>query len=333
MKTKIKLFLLVLPLILVAKEATVKQLFSVQTIKVKKETKSQRIKNYGYVMTDESRKYDISPRFGGYIVELHADKIYKKVKKGEALATVYSPEVFKAKDEYLNTFKYIKQRPNKGMLESAKLKLQLLGISNEEINEVIDGTKVSPNTTIYSPIDGYVFVKSVDKGAAFNAKQKLFQIVNLDEVWVETKLFEEERARLSTTSSYELTFKGLDKVYKTNNKLLYPQLDPKVATLTLRLRVDNQDHNLFPGMYANVISLKDEKSQLVLPTTAVIRKSGTHYVFMVGEYEGEYEPLEVTAKIIDANTYAIISGLNEGDEVVNNALFMMDSDAQINSLY
>jgi Cu(I)/Ag(I) efflux system membrane fusion protein len=333
MKIGLKIFLVVLPLVLSAKEATVEQLFSVQTVKVKKEIQSQRIQNYGYVMTDESRKYDISPRFGGYVVKLYADKIYKKVKKGEPLVTVYSPEVFKAKDEYLNAFKYTKKRSNNGMLESAKLKLKLLGVSNKEINEVILKRKASPNTTIYSPVDGYIFIKSIDKGSAFNEKQKLFQIVNLDKVWVEAKLFEEERAELSTTKNYELLFKGLEKVYRTSDKLLYPQLDPKIATLTLRLLVNNPEHNLFPGMYATVISLKDESTQLILPTTAVIRKNGKHYVFMVGDYEGEYEPLEVQVKVLDADTYAVIDGLDEGDEVVNNALFMMDSDAQINGLY
>jgi len=241
--------------------------------------------------------------------------------------------VFKAKDEYLNTFKYTKKRPNKGMLASAKLKLQLLGISDSEINEVIKTKKASANTTIYSPIDGYIFIKNIEKGSAFNAKDKLFQIVNLDTVWIEAKLFEEERARLSLTKNYELSFKGLEKVYKTDKKLLYPELDPKIATLTLRLHVENLEHKLFPGMYATVVSLKDEKEQLVLPTTAVIRKNRTFYVFMVGEFEGEYEPLEVDVKVINANKYAIISGLAEGDEVVNNALFMMDSDAQINGLY
>ncbi len=328
-----KLALISLPLLLMAKEATVEQLFSVQTVKVKKETKVMRIKNYGYVTMDESRVYDISPRFGGYVVELFADKIYKRVKKGEALVTLYSPEVFKAKEEYLNAYKYSKKRDNKGMLQSAKLKLELLGISENEINEIIKQNRASANTTIYSPVDGYIFTKGINRGSAFNAKQKLFQIVNLDKVWIEAKLFEESRATLSDTKNYELTFKGLDKVYKTSNKLLYPQLDPKVATLTLRLRVDNASHELFPGMYATVISLKDKKEQLTLPTTAVIRKDGKHYVFMVGEFEGEYEPLEIHVKIIDANTYAIVNGLSEGDAVVNNALFMMDSDAQINSLY
>ena len=333
MKILVKLLLITLPLVVLAKEATVEQLFSVQTVKVKKELLSQKSKNYGYVKVDDARKYDISPRFGGYVVKLYADKIYKRVKKGQLLASVYSPEVFKAKDEYLNAYNYTKKRNNKGMLESAKLKLQLLGVSDTEIDEVIQKGKATPNTNIYSPANGYVFIKGVDKGSAFNAKQKIFQIVNLDEVWVEVKLFEEERAKLATTSKYELRFKGLSHVYKTNAKLLYPELDPKVATLTLRLRVKNASHNLYPGMYASVTSLKDEKVQLTLPTTAVIRKNATHYVFMVGDYEGEYEPLEVQVKVLDPNTYSVISGLNEGDEVVNNALFMMDSDAQINGLY
>lgn len=327
-----KIFLMLLPLMLFAKEATVEQLFSVSTVKVKKETISKKIKNYGYVKIDDSKKHVISPRFGGYVVELYADKIYKKVKKGEALVKVYSPEILKAKDEYLNTIRYTKKRPNKTMLESAKLKLKLLGVSDKEIKN-INKNKYSANTIIYSPIDGYVFVKNIDNGSAFNAKQKLFQIVNLDDVWVEAKLFEEQKKDISTMKKIKLNFKGINKTYTSTDKLLYPQLDPKVATMTLRIHVDNPKHELFPGMYATVTSFKEEKVGLILPTTAVIRKNAKYYVFMVGEYEGEYEPLEVKVKVIDANTYAIVSGLSEGDEVVNNALFMMDSDAQINGLY
>ena len=333
MKILVKLLLIFLPLFLLAKEATVEQLFSVQTVKVKKETKAKRIKNYGYVTIDQTRIHEISTRFGGYVIKLYADKIYKYVKKGDPLVIVYSPEVLKAKDEYLNTLRYNKKRPNKSMLESAKLKLKLLGVSDKEIQEVTKKRKASPNTTIYSPVDGYIFIKNIDKGSAFNAKQKLFHITNLDEVWVEAKLFSEQLTDLSNIKKYELTFKGLEKTYTTDNRFLYPQLDPKIATLTLRLQVNNKGHNLFPGMYATVISLKDAVTQLTLPTTAVIRKDSKYYVFMVGEYEGEYEPLEVSVKIIDANTYKVIEGLSEGDEVVNNALFMMDSDAQINSLY
>jgi Cu(I)/Ag(I) efflux system membrane fusion protein len=86
-------------------------------------------------------------------------------------------------------------------------------------------------------------------------------------------------------------------------------------------------------MYANVISKDKAKTYLTLPQSAVIRKDNKYYAFMVGEYEGEYEPIEVHVKPLDNKTYIVLDGLGEGDEVVNNALFMMDSDAQINGLY
>ncbi len=318
---------------LLSQDARVQQHFSVQTVRVQKEDVSTSMKNYGYVVSDQSRRYDISPRFGGYVVALYADKVYKKVKKGEALAQVYSPEVFKAKDEYLNTYKYTRKRPSQGMLSSARLKLELLGISSGEIDRIIKEDRAAPNTTIYAPVDGYIFKKGIQEGSAFKAKERLFEIVNLDEVWVEAKLFEEERARLSRTNVYELRFKGVDTKYRTRNVLLYPELDPKEATMILRLRVKNPQHALFPGMYANILSLSDSHSALVLPSTAVIRKNGKHYVFMVGDFKGEYEPKEISVNALDADRYEILDGLEEGDEVVNNALFMMDSDAQINGLY
>lgn len=333
MKTMLILFAIIAPLLLNSEPLSVSQLFSVQTVTVKKEKLAQSHKNYGYVKVDQACIYDVSPRFGGYVEKLYANKLYKKVKKGDPLVVLYSPEVFKAKDEYLNTYKYTKQRPNKSMLESARLKLELLGISKQEINALIKTETASTKTTIYAPKDGYLFFKGIQQGSAFKVGEKLFQIVNLDEVWVEAQLFEEDRARLNVTKKYALNFKGLTTTYTSNNALLYPKLDPKIATLTLRIRVKNPKHELFPGMYATVMSLQDEITQLILPATAVIRKDGKHIVFMVGEFEGEYEPLEVKVKVIDANTYAVVSGLNEGDEVVNNALFMMDSDAQINGLY
>ena len=334
MKLIIKLLLLgMLPFTLLAKEATVKQLFSVQTLKVKEESLSHSKKNYGYVTADEARVYFVSPRFGGFVEKLYADKIYKYVKKGEALVTLYSPEVYKAKEDFLNSYNYTKNRKNKGMFQSAKLKLELLGVSQKEINAVIKSKKVSQSTTIYAPLSGYVFKKNISQGSAFNAKTELFEIVNLDEVWVEAKVFQEDIEWLKRSSDFEISFKATQKKYKATSKLLYPKLDPKEATLTLRLRVKNRDKTLFPGMYATILSKDKIENYLTLPANAVIRKSGKHYVFTVSEFEGEYEPTEITVKVLNPNTYIITSGLNAGDEVVSNALFMMDSDAQINGLY
>jgi len=331
----VSILYLLLPLLLFANGTTVEQLFSVQTLKVQKELSFHSKKNYGYVVADEARVYSIAPRFGGFVEKIYADKIYTYVKKGTPLVSVYSPEVYKAKEEYINSYNYTKKRAstNNGMLHSAKLKLELLGVSQKEIKELLSTKKVSKNTTIYAPVSGYIFKKNITHGSAFNAKNELYEIVNLDEVWVETKVFEDDIAWLKNTDDFSISVKSSTKTYKASSKLLYPELNPKDATLTLRLRVKNSEKELFPGMYANVISQDKKQEYLTLPTNAVMRKDGKYYVFVVGEYEGEYDPLEVSVKPLNSHKYIITDGLNAGDEVVANALFMMDSDAQINGLY
>ncbi|MDF1878098.1 efflux RND transporter periplasmic adaptor subunit [Sulfurimonas sp. SAG-AH-194-C20] len=322
-----------LPLSLMAREATVEQLFSVQTVKVKQETTNHEKKNFGFVKADDARVHHIAPRFGGFVEKIYADKIYKYVRKGEPLVTVYSPEVYKAKEDYLNSYNYTKNKKQKGMLQSAKLKLELLGVNQKEIDELVKSKKVSFNTTIYAHTNGYIFKKTISHGSAFNAKAQLYEIVNLDEVWVETKVYEDDLAWLKNADSFDVSFKSSDKKYTASSTLLYPNLDPKEATLTLRLRLKNTNKELFPGMYASVISKDKTQEYLTLSADAVIRKDGKFYAFVVGEYEGEYDPLEISVKILNPHTYIITEGLNAGDEVVSNALFMLDSDAQINGLY
>jgi len=334
MKLSIKLLIVgLLPLSLMAQKASVEQLFSVQTVKVKQQTLSHSKKNYGFVKADEARVHDISPRFGGYVEKIYADKIYKYVKKGEALVTVYSPEVYKAKEDYLNSYNYTKAKKNKGMLRSAKLKLELLGISQQEIEAVLKNKNISQNTTLYAPISGYIFQKNISDGSAFAAKAQLYEIVNLDEVWVEAKVFEDDINWLKNANKFKIHFKSTPKTYNATSTLFYPKLDEKEATVTLRLRVKNPKKELFVGMYASILSEDKKESYLTLPSNAVMRKDGKFYVFVVGEYEGEYDPLEIDVKVLNAHTYIIKSGLDAGDEVVSNALFMMDSDAQINGLY
>ena len=308
-----------------AKEATVKQLFGVQTVKVKLLAHAKSIKSYGFVRVDDARVYDVSPRFGGYVEVLYADTLYKKVTKGEALAKVYSPEVLKAKDEYRNSVNYAK---NRTMIESSKTKLQLLNIPHAEID-----TKISNFTTIVSPADGYLFKKTLNNNSAFKAKSLLFKIVNLESVWVEVKIYQEQLALLENVESFTFSTAALKESFEATRGEIYPQLDEKEASFTLRVALKNPHAKLKPGMYMSVVMSQSKEKYLTLPATAVIRKNGAFYVFVVGEYEGEYEPLMVDVEVLNPDTYIIKSTLKEGDEVVNNALFMMDSDAQINALY
>lgn len=327
--------ILLFSLMLMADDSIIKvqQLFSVQTTKVKKVTTSKIQKNYGYVKVDESKRYSVTPRFGGYVETLYADTTYKYVKKGDVLAKVYSPEVLSAKEEYLASLRYAKARANLEMIASSREKLLLLNVRQKEIDEIQNTLKVSRYTNIYAPVSGYVFMKHISNLDAFKAKQKLFEIVNLESVWVEVKIHQKELDTLKSLETFIVKAVGVEKIFDAKKDILYPSIDTKESTLTLRLNVENKSDMLKAGMYVSVESSSKKDEYLTLPTTAVIRKNGSFYVFVSGEYEGEYEPTEVDVKVLNANTYIVKRGLEEGDEVVNNALFMMDSDAQINGLY
>jgi len=334
MKLQKVILSVLLPLSLFSSEASVEQLFNVQTIKVKKENIQIKKEYYGYVKSEDNNIFDISPRFSGYVTKLFANKLYQKVDKGELLLNIYSPEVYKAKDEYLNSLIFSKNDKNKSILNSSKLKLNLLDINKNEIKKIKEGVRINETTQIFSPISGYIFKKNITNGSSFKSQSLLFKIVNLDKVWVELSIYEKDRIFLSNVEYFKLNFNGLKKEYKlTGNYKLYPNINKNNPTLTIRVEVENKDHKLFPGMYVIAKALKKGISFLTIPITSVIRKNSKKYVFVVGEYEGEYEPLEVEVEQINDNKYKVISGLEEGMEIVNNSLFMMDSDAQINGLY
>lgn len=327
-----KLFTLLLLLYvgLFAKNATIKQLFNIQTVKVKSTTIAQNQKYYGYVKEDDSKVYDVTTRFDGYIEELKANKSYMYIQRGDLLATVYSPDVLRAKEEYLSIYSFTKKFPNKAMMESAKERLTLLGVDAKEIQMIEKDAKVSRTTNIYAPASGFIYEKNVVKGSAFSTKQALFKIVNLSNVWVEVAIYPQDLDLVSKFSEFTISSPVGD--FRAKKELLYPKLNAKDAPFTLRVSVQNPKGKLLSGMYVSVSADTKKESYLTLPSSAVIFKNAKYYVFVKGEYQGEYEPRVIEAKELDAHSYRV-KGLKDGDEVVNNALFMMDSDAQINGLY
>ncbi len=312
---------------------TIKQLFNVRTVQVKKISSAKEQVNYGYIVAQDTLKIDVTTRYSGYVDILFADTLYKKVKKGDVLAKVYSAEVYRAKQDYLNSINYNETRSAPAMLQSAKINLLLLGVSLQEISLIHSQRKANEFTTIYAPLSGWIFEKNINQGSAFNSNKKLFQIINLKRVWVEVKLFQDQIKTLDTLNHFTVRTKGIDSAFQANKEILYPMLDPKEATATLRLSLDNPQEIFKPGMYVKVHATTEEKSRLVIPRTAVIRKNGTWYAFLATEFEGEYEPIEIEVKPLDQKRYEVMKGLHANDMLVNNALFMMDSDAQINSVY
>lgn len=333
-KIQITILILIIPSLIFAQKAEIiKQLFSIKTVVIGSMSGSKKHTNYGYIKADESRVFDIYARFSGFVTLLYADSIYKEVKKGEALAQIYSPEVYRAKEDYIHSLVFNSRQKSSQMVYSAKKKLALLGVSQREIRELTKSRKASEFTTIYAPQSGFIFEKNINQGGSFDKRKKLFKIINLERVWVESKIFQNELEYMDSLEDFDISVAGVTHNYRATKSIIYPNINPKETTATLRLLVDNSDYKLKIGMYVKVLSSTQAKSSIVVPITATIRKDKKWYAFLATAFEGEYEPIEIEIEPLNSQYYRVKKGLKQGDRVVNNALFMMDSDAQINGIY
>ncbi|HHH51851.1 MAG TPA: hypothetical protein ENK76_05730, partial [Campylobacterales bacterium] len=127
-----------------------------------------------------------------------------------------------------------------------------------------------------------------------------------------------------------ISFSGDKKVYKSTIDFIYPFVDPINKTIDFRVTLDNPNEKIQPNSYATIKSVINSKDILVLPNSAVITKGDKHLVFIPSIYEGEYKSKLIEAKRVDNNKFKIVSGLKERDRVVNNSLFLLDSDVLIN---
>ena len=125
---------------------------------------------------------------------------------------------------------------------------------------------------------------------------------------------------------------GMKKTIRSKVDYIYPIVDPKNKTIQVRFIIDNKELKIYPNMFANVKIQTSKKEMLTLPKTAVLNKGKKYYVFKPVSNK-EFEPIEVEATRISSSRYQIISGLQANEEVINNALFLLDSDAVTNALY
>ena len=308
-----------------AQATTVEQLFNVKTIKVvSKSIEKSRTYN-GYVEIADDRTYTISLTQDGYIKGLTAANIYDKVRKGKKLFSIYSPEVYRTQIELLSA-----QKVSASLAKQIEKKLELYDVSKRNIKMIKRDNRASKYLPYYSPYSGVVIEKLVTEGSAVKKGMELYKLADLSSVWVVAKAYEADRAFIHKGSKVQVTFTGDKKVYESKVDFIYPIVDKVNKTIDFRITLANKDSKLQPNSYATIKSIEKSSTHLVLPTTAVLTKGEKHLVFVPGEYDGEYQTKVVEAKRVSSTEFEILSGLKEGDVVVNNSLFLIDSDVKLN---
>ncbi|MFY4807113.1 efflux RND transporter periplasmic adaptor subunit [Aliarcobacter butzleri] len=304
-----------------------KQLFNKKITKVKKEEILLSKSFYGITKIDESSTFDIVSRFDGYITNLNVNKSYMTIKKGEPLYSIYSSDILSIQNEL-----QISKELNQNIYQSTLLKLDNLDIPKESQEKIKSGKLNNNGLVVTSPTNGILLQKNINNKSSVSKGTTLLQIASLDKIWFIASVYQEDLAFIKKDKQATIYIDGLNTSFNTKVDFIYPIFDDKSKTVDVRFILDNKELNLLPSMFGKVDIIDKQKQLLTLPKTAVLKKYDSFYVFKYVSND-EFKPVKIEAKRINSNKYEIISGLNENDEVIDNALFLLDSDALTNSLY
>ena len=293
------------------------QEFNIKTITVGTKNIAPYKEFYGKAVANSSTTYDVTIRFDGFITKLYVPEKFSSIKKDDKLFTIYSETIYNLYDE----LEIAKNRSN-SLYKSIKNKFNLF--------ELNPNNKIGNDTLIKSKFDGYITKHNIKEGSYIKKGEKVFEITDLSTIWVLINIYQKDIAFVKNSMDVELNFDGIAKTYKGKVEKIYPNIDIKDQSITVRVTLDNSDLKLFPNMFAKAKLYEKPQNILVVPKNAVIQRDGKQYVFFK---EGkEYTPSEVVAQKIPEG-YKIVEGLEEGDIIVTNALFLLDSDAITNGLY
>lgn len=289
---------------------------------------TQNIRTTGIVAFDEGNRAAIHSRVEGWIEKLHVKAIGDTVEKGQPLYDIYSPELVNAQEELVLA---IAQRNNR-LVEAATRKLAVLLVPNSVISHIKKTRKVRNQITINAPISGVVTDISVREGSFIKPATNVLTLSSLDNVWINVDVMESQAALIDMTTTAMINTSAYpNKKWQGQLDTIYPIFDEKSRTLQLKIPVNNQDNNLKPNMYTNVVlTAKPALETLLIPNEAVI-STGRNNRVVIALGDGKFKSVEVEIGRNNMLKTQILSGLELGDNVVTSAQFLLDSESNITS--
>jgi Cu(I)/Ag(I) efflux system membrane fusion protein len=286
----------------------------------------------GFVAPDETRLKRVQLRVAGWVQDVAINQTGEIVRAGQPMLSLYSPELHQSEREYLITLGdgAAEQGHDQGAHGSARERLRLMGVPEEEIARLEREKTPSSRIVLPSPVSGTVLERNVVEGQYVGADTPLFTVADLSRVWVLVDLYEMDLGRVRVGDRARFTADGLPgRVFDGAIDFIYPTVSSETRTLKARLSLANPERLLRPGMYGQVdVSSRRGLGVLLVPAEAVIQTGELSYVFLA-RGEGRYEPRRVWTGRGDGDRVTVLRGLAEGDTVVASASFLIDSESRL----
>ncbi|WP_256647032.1 efflux RND transporter periplasmic adaptor subunit [Thermomonas paludicola] len=313
------------------------QALGVRTEAVRREALRTGILASGTITVDEASLHVIAPRFDGWVETLQANQTGMAVRRGQPLATVYSPQLLAAQEDYRVADAALRQlqggdaasvQSMRRLRDAAKRRLRNWDISEAQLEHI---AHLPPgNLTITAPASGVIVDKPVVQGTRFVAGDTLLRLADLSTVWVIANVpaTQISQVRLGQPASFATpalpgqTFAG--KV-----GFLQPTLDAATRSLAVRVELKNPDGRLRPGLFGNVTLAGDDGTRvLAIPRSALI-DSGERQIVLVEVATGRFSPRPVVIGQRNGERIEVLDGLREGERVVVAGNFLIDSESNL----
>ncbi|NVJ87258.1 MAG: efflux RND transporter periplasmic adaptor subunit [Algoriphagus sp.] len=287
----------------------------------------------GKIQADERENAAITAKFPGRIEKLYVTFTGEKVRAGQKLASIYSPELLTAQQELIEAAKSKDRFPE--LYKAASEKLRLWKLSESQISQIEATGEVRDQIDILAEHSGVVVDRKVTVGDYVSTGSVLFNIVDLSKLWVLLDAYESDLPFLSLGNEVSFTVAGLPgETFNAKVSYIDPLINPSTRAASVRAEVSNRQEKLKPEMFVTA-QLKSKESngsqEISIPRTAILwsGRRSVVYVKVPNSEVPAFEMREITLGSKVGDSYQIESGIQVGEEIVTNGVFAIDAAAQL----
>jgi len=315
----------------------------------------------GSVMANAYREVKVTPIATGIVTKVHVE-LGAVVRRGSPLVTISSAELAESQTKYMSMAAMLEadhkklERTRKLVeigaasrqdleeitavheahateVEAARQRLQLLGLSPEQVRTLTSSSQVVSTIVVPAPITGVITSRSTNLGQVVAMGQELLSVTDLSEVWVVGDLYEQDFKTVRVGSEAAITtpaYPGL--MLRGRVSYIDPRVDPQARTAKARIEVPNSDGRLRLGMYVTVSFTTPGASAVAVPRSAVQTIGDRQVVFVPAEGEdGKFVQRQVLLGSPIADNYTVLSGLKPGETIVTEGSFFLRAEALRNA--
>ena len=308
-------------------------LANIQTAVVSYGSPAKEVRLNGKVQPDERLKFSQVTHLDGRVEQLAVNFTGEPVRKGQRIASIYSPELVTAQQELFSALKIKDMQP--GLFTAAKQKLKNWKLSDQQIEQIIAAGTPQERFPIHADVSGVVLEKMVNLGDYVMRGMPLYQVVDLSRVWVLFDVYESDMAWAKLGSMVEFTVQSLPgENFKGKIAFIDPVIDPMTRVAKARMEVSNPGGKLKPEMFATGViksQLTAQKDKLIVPKSAVLWTGERSVVYEKRTTDAgvSFAMREIKLGPLTGDGYVVTEGLEPGAEIAVSGTFSIDAAAQL----